>query len=29
MSQEVVIVNEGIDDFEEEIFYKLWEDDRL
>ena len=29
MNQENVNVNESIDDFDEEIFYKLWEDDRL
>lgn len=29
MNQENVSVDESIDDFDDEIFYKLWEDDRL
>lgn len=29
MIQENVSVNESVDDFDDEIFYKLWEDDRL
>lgn len=28
-SKEELVMNECIDDYEEELFYKMWEDDRL